>query len=193
MADIIDLVLADHQRIRCLITAPGKVRRQLPVPAPAPAWAVAATWHQLAGLLDLHTRAEEEICYLPMSGGGQAAAGQIEDALADHGDIREAMAEARLQPAGSAQWWQAAGFALAACPGHLSREESGVLAAFARRADPALRQRLGCQWLAFCTAWTPRPERTGTVRWPAVTHSHRHCLRGAVSPVTGTQERPWRG
>jgi hypothetical protein len=50
--------------------------------------------------------------------------------------------------------------------GHLNHEEAGVLAAFARWDDPALRQTLGHQWLAFCTARAPRPERTGGARWP---------------------------
>jgi hypothetical protein len=155
MADIIDLILRDHQRIRRLTAARGQARCH--PQGPPPAWAIADTWDQLAGLLEMHTSAEEEICYLPLSSSCPAVARQMEDACADHADIREAAAEARLQPAGSAPWWRAAGFALAACTSHLNHEENHVLAAFARCADPALRQMLGHQWMAFCTAWAPRP------------------------------------
>lgn len=191
MADIIDLILGDHQRIRRLMAALDQARCH--PQGPRSARAVADRWEQLAGLLDRHTRAEEEICYLPMSGSGLAATGQLADARADHADIREAAAEARLQPAGSAPWWRAAGFALAACTGHLSHEESGVLAPFARRADPALRHTLGRQWLAFCTAWAPQPGFRGAGSCPVTAPRHRHRPRCMSAPTTGREKRPWRG
>jgi hypothetical protein len=152
MADIIGMILDDHQRIRRLAAALDQAHRH--PDRPLPAGAVATTWERLAGLLEMHTHAEEEICYLPMSRSGQGAAAHLEDARADHADIRDAAAEARLQPAGSAQWWHAADFCLVTCTSHLTQEENGMLAAFAGHADPALRQTLGRQWLAFCTAWT---------------------------------------
>jgi hypothetical protein len=156
MADIIDLILSDHQQIRRLTARLARAHRH--PPQFCPDRAVARLWGQLADLLDMHTRAAEEICFLPMFGNGQAGTGQLEDAVADHADIREAAEMARLQPAGSGLWWLAVKSALSASAGHVNREEDGVLAAFAGRADPALRLALGRQWSTFCTAWTPRAD-----------------------------------
>lgn len=155
MADIIDLILTDHQRIRRLMTVLEEAHRT--GRDPAPRRTAADVWDQLADLLDLHINAEEEICYLPMFADSQHA-GRLDDAVADHADIREAADQARLHPAGSALWWLAVRSALSACADHLNREESGVLTAFARRADPSLRRELGRQWPAFRAAWTPRAD-----------------------------------
>jgi Hemerythrin HHE cation binding domain len=152
MADIIDMILSDHQQIRSLTARLARVHRH--PPQFRPGCAVGGLWDQLADLLDMHTRAEEEICFLPMFSSGRPGAGRLDDAVAEHADIREAAEEARLQPAGSALWWLAVNSALSACADHLNREEIGVLAAFASRADPALRQAMGRQWSAFRAAWT---------------------------------------
>jgi hypothetical protein len=156
MADIIDMILSDHHRIRRLTARLARAHRY--PPQFCPSCTVAGLWGQLADLLEVHTRAEEEICCLPMFDSGQTGTGQLDDTLADHADIREAADEARLQPPGSALWWLAVNSALSACTDHLNREENGVLAAFANRADPALRQAMGRQWSAFRTAWMPRAD-----------------------------------
>ena len=156
MADIIEMILIDHRRIRCLTAVLEMAHGHWL--GPHRNWALTSVWDQLVDLLEMHTSAEEEICYLPMFGRSESAGGRLADAVADHADIREAADEARLQPAGSALWWLAVDSALSACADHLSREESGVLAAFADRAGPALRQALGHQWSAFRTAWMLRPD-----------------------------------
>lgn len=67
----------------------------------------------------------------------------MEDAAADWADIREAMAEARMQPVGSPPWWRAVKAAVSACIEHLDAQEEGVLAKFRGHADRWLRQQLG--------------------------------------------------
>ena len=117
-------------------------------PAPPGYWPMSGSG--FAGLLEVHTRAEEEICFLPMSGPGPEAARRKRDAVADHEDIRAAVSEASLQPVGSAAWWRAAGAALAASAEHFEREERGVLACCSLTPDQRLE--LGRQWTAFVAA-----------------------------------------
>ena len=92
-------------------------------------------------MIDLHTQAEEEICYLAMFGTSRAGLAQVQASIADHDDIREAFGEARLQPAGSDRWWTAVKAALSTWVEQIDREERGVLADFARRADRAQRDK----------------------------------------------------
>lgn len=167
MADIIELILADHRRIRMLLGALGGAARN--GEDPGATCMLTPVWDRLAGLLELHAEAEEEICYLAMFGPGPDAAARMQDAIADHDDIREAVAEARLHPPGSAAWWRAVTAARRASSDHIAREERGALAAFGRRATPALRDELGRQWAPFIAARTldaipdgrGRPRRAG--------------------------------
>jgi Hemerythrin HHE cation binding domain len=158
--DVIELIMADHRRIRRLREALYDAVRfggesDLE-------WVLAHIWQRLASLLEVHARAEEEICFLPMSGSAPGAAGRIRDAVCDHDDIREAVSEASLQRVGSAPWWRAVRAALAASAEHLEREEHGVLA----RCGLTESQRLGLgrQWAGFVAALrqdvNPGPSRS---------------------------------
>jgi hypothetical protein len=86
-----------------------------------------------------------------MLSSGLAAARQMEDALANNADIREATYEAPLQPASSALCAREAYVAVAAHAGDLNGEDSGAPAALGRSEVNAA-QVLDRQWLAFCTA-----------------------------------------
>ncbi len=142
--------MADHRRIRRLReTLDHAVRRGDEYRSD---WVLAHAWQRLADLLETHTRAEEEICYLSMFAGPQAAE-QRREAIADHGDIREAVGEASLQRAGSALWWRAVRSALATTVDHLDREERGVLADCRPGLTITRRRELGRQWLAYTAAW----------------------------------------
>jgi hypothetical protein len=143
--------MADHRRIRRLCQALDDAARQVGVPGPDRA--PAHIWQRLAALLQAHARAEEEICYLPMFGSGPQAAERRRAAIADHNDIREAISEASLQPAGSGLWWQAVRAALAATAEHLDREGRTILHG---RSGLTMSQRrdLGRQWSEFIAAWT---------------------------------------
>lgn len=141
--------MADHRRIRRLREALSNAVRY--GGGSGPDWILAHVWQRLSGLLEVHVRAEEEICYLPMFGSGSQAIKRIRDAVSDHDDIREAVGEASLQRAGSSLWWRAVRAALAASSEHLEREERGVLAHCELTASQRLE--LGRQWSAFIAAW----------------------------------------
>ena len=148
-ADIIELIMADHRRIRRLAAALDDTAR----------WngnsgvMLGHAWHRLAGLLEAHARAEEEICYLPMFGCHPQAAAARREAFDDHDDIREAISEASLHRPGSARWWRAVRAVLAASAGHLDREERILLASGLTGLTMSRRRELGRQWSAFIAAW----------------------------------------
>ena len=171
--DVIELIMADHRRILRLGEAlhdtgrrNGDSRHDL---------TLADVWPRLAALLETHTRAEEEICYLPMFGSRPQSAERRSEAIADHDDIRAAIGEASLCLVGSAQWWRAVRAVVAITAGHLHHEERGVLTDCLPRLTMRRRFELGNQWCAFVAAWrldaVPRthgdaPDRTDTIRRP---------------------------
>lgn len=181
MADIIELLLSDHERILRLQTALSDVARYHSDAGPA--WALPNIWDRLATLIELHIEAEEEICFLAMFGTSPAGQAQMQAAIAEHDDIREALGEARLQPVGSAGWWKATKDALSAWVEQIDQQERGVLADFARRAGRAERDALGRQWSAFITArrgdLAPHAQHGGAAcqmcQWP-IPVRHRHVI-----------------
>jgi Hemerythrin HHE cation binding domain len=149
-ADVIELIMADHRRIRRLRAVLDDAVRC--GGESGSGWMLAHVWQRLAGLLEAHTRAEEEICYLPMFGSGPLADERRQAAAADHDDIRAAISEAALQPAGSARWWSAARAVLAISADHLEREERDMLDGWQARLTMSRRRELGRQWLGFMAA-----------------------------------------
>jgi hypothetical protein len=146
-ADIVELVVAGQQRILLIQRALRDAGRPR-----ASAWALATVWDRLADMIDVHAAAEEEICYLPMVAASSWSREQMQDAVAELGEIRDAAAEARLLPVASRSWWRAVTTAVSACAEHFDHQEQGVLADFRSRADRTLRQQIGGQWSAFVTA-----------------------------------------
>lgn len=107
----------------------------------------------VASLIDLHMRAEDEICGAAVYGTespGLALAWELKDA---HEDVREIIREASLQPPGSPLWWDLAGTALSAWARQFSYEEHGPPGSHRDRAAPALRRRLALAWRAFREAY----------------------------------------
>lgn len=156
-ADIIELLLAEHGRLRRLMDAFENAARHCETFGVT--W-LGSVWERVAEFIEFHMDAEEEICYLAVFRTGQAGPGQMDDAIADHDDIREALLEARLHAVTSPVWWQAVAAALCTCRDQLARFERGPLAEFGRRADPGLRNVLGHQWTSFATA-RARDDRPG--------------------------------
>jgi Hemerythrin HHE cation binding domain len=148
-ADIEDLIMADHRRIRRLHDALYDAARY--AGSSAPEWVPVHVWQRFTGLLVAHFRTEEDVCYLPINEASPDAAGRRQ-AMADHGDIRRAIDAASLQPAGSAPWWRAVTVALTTSMDHLDREESGFLADCLPRMTPDQRRMLGRQWMVLAAA-----------------------------------------
>jgi hypothetical protein len=152
MADIIEVIADDHRRIRLL-------REALHAAAagqdgnPAAGDTLASAWDSLAGLIELHLRGQDEICLRSAAGiepGGEPGTGERMRAAADvHDGIREAVADARLQPAGSGPWWQAVKAALSIWTVQLDQRQQAIFPGPGRGPDGAPRDRLGRRWLAF--------------------------------------------
>jgi hypothetical protein len=150
MADIIDLIGADHLHIMRWAARLGELSRQ--GDGHVSRSALVTTWKTLATLIDLHMSADEEVCGPAVFGSdpqGPALARQIEDA---HEDIREIIRETNLQRPGSLPWWHLVKTTLAAWAVQLDEEAHGPMADRRRRADPALRAQLADQWRAFADA-----------------------------------------
>jgi hypothetical protein len=162
--DIIDLILADHARVRRLFAVLEDAARY--GDQPGARGMLSEAWARLAGLLELHADAEEEICYLALFGQEAQASAGLQDAIAGHGDIREAVREAGLHEVGGKAWWRAVTAAVRASSDHMASEEQGVLADFRRRAHREVRDALGRQWAAFTAARNRDAAMPGTRRAP---------------------------
>jgi hypothetical protein len=140
MTDITSLILDDHDRFRRAfaelddLDSPDELAR---------------AWAPLATLLDLHAAAEEAVFYPELIQRGADAEDETLDAVGDHNDIRDAVAETRRHPAGSAAWQAAVRQARTANSEHMAEEEDDALADFRRHAGPGLREELGRRFLAF--------------------------------------------
>lgn len=149
MADISDVIRADGTHILCWQTRLGQLRRGAD-PDSGPD--LAATWDTVTALIDLHGRAEEEICDPAIYHTHLHGRILASKARGARQDIRELIDETGLQPTGSPQWWDLATTALAAWALHVDEDEHGWPADYRRQAEPALREHLARQWRAFTEA-----------------------------------------
>lgn len=144
MVDIVTLILADHARIRRLFT-------ELEIVADSPSL-LQMVWTELAGCLQAHLDAAEEITYLPLFGDATSGPEDRRELADQDDDIREAMAEAHLQPTGSRLWWVAVRAARIAAEQRIDAMESGPLQRFRQQAPEHVQEALGHQWTRFMAA-----------------------------------------
>ena len=150
ISEIGELIFAEHARILRLFGAlDGLVRRGEPA---VTAQALDQIWTRLASLLEVHCRAEEEVCFPLVFGSGAPALSFVETAIADHDDLCEAVAEARLIDVGSSRWWQVIAAARAGCTQHFASEEGGPLAQVCGSVPPETSKVLVRRWTAFAAA-----------------------------------------
>ncbi|HTZ44292.1 MAG TPA: hemerythrin domain-containing protein [Jatrophihabitans sp.] len=142
MADIIELISADHEWLRRHFRYLDDARTEEEL---------AAIWDLLATRLDTHADAEEEVFYPALLKRGEAGdpEDETEDAITDHNEIRDAVREARRHPVGSHEWYEAVGTARTENSKHLDEEEREALPDFAKSADAQLRHELAMRWLCF--------------------------------------------
>lgn len=150
MADIVELLLADHALMRRLL---AEVETALGQPDDAESSAqLPGRWNMLAALLGMHADAAEEIVFPALF--GREPTGARDNARDTHADLREAVREARLYQVGSRPWRLAVLAACAAAIEHIDDLESGALARFRHDAPMPIREALARQWLAFVTPST---------------------------------------
>lgn len=145
-----ELIVTEHARILRLFRALDDLARR--GDSAVARLALSQVWARLASLLEVHTRAEEEICFPLVFGRGASPLDLVETATADHDDIREAVAEARLLEVGAARWWQLISAIHTACAEHFAREERGPLAQICSALPPEKSKVLVRQWAAFAAS-----------------------------------------
>lgn len=142
-----EVILAEHARILRLFGSLDNIARR--ADHTMVRLMLSQVWTRLAGLLERHLEAEEEICFPALFCRGAHALALVEDAIADHGDVRETVAEARLLDVGSARWWRAVTAGRRACAEHFAREEQALLAKVHRCVPPETSKILARQWAMF--------------------------------------------
>ncbi|GGL85516.1 hemerythrin domain-containing protein [Nakamurella endophytica] len=142
MADIVDLIYEDHDWFRrhFFYLDDAKTEDEL-----------RAVWEPLAVRLDMHADAEETVFYPALLRKGWAGdpEDETEDAIDDHNEIRDAVADSRRHPVGSPEWFEAVGKARTENGEHLDEEEREALPDFIKSSTPQLRHELAMQWLQF--------------------------------------------
>jgi hypothetical protein len=148
MVDITQLILDDHHEQRRLFAILEQV-------SPTDTEVLSAVWGRLASFLELHAAAEEEIFYPALLQVGLAArrASGVEsetlDAIHDHNEIRDAVAEVARHLVGSDGWFDAVGGANLANSDHMAEEEREGLTDFRRLASLQRRHELAVAFAAF--------------------------------------------
>ncbi|MGN6607237.1 MAG: hemerythrin domain-containing protein [Jatrophihabitans sp.] len=147
--DITELILEQHIQQRRLFALLDEV----PLDDTA---TLGALWHLLARFLEVHAKAEEEHFYplvlqlhADAPGDGDDAEDETVDAVKDHNEIRDAIADAANHEVGSTGWWQAVRDARTANDEHMGEEEHDDLTAFRRVADLQTRHDAAVRFLAF--------------------------------------------
>ena len=146
--DITELILDDHHEQRRLFAILEQVSR-------ADVEVLAAVWGRLAAFLELHAAAEEELFYPALLQVGLAArrASGVEsetlDAIHDHNEIRDAVAEVARHAVGTDGWFDAVAGANLANSDHMAEEEREGLTDFRRLAGLQQRHDLAVAFAAY--------------------------------------------
>ena len=146
--DITQLILDDHHEQRRLFAILEQIDR-------AETGVLSAIWDRLAAFLELHAEAEEQIFYPALLQVGLAAhrkAGvedETLDAIKDHNEIRDAVAEVARHQVGTDEWFTAVAGANEANSDHMGEEEREGLTDFRRLASLTRRHQLAVAFAAY--------------------------------------------
>ncbi len=146
--DITQLILDDHHEQRRLFALLEQLDR-------ADTKALGAIWARLSAFLEVHAEAEERHFYPALlqvgtgAGGKRSADAETEDAIKDHNEIRDAVAEVGRQAVASDAWYRAVAAANKANSQHMGEEEREGLTDFRRHAELAQRHELAVAFATF--------------------------------------------
>ena len=145
--DITEVILEQHHEQRRAFAYLDEMPRHDRV-------ALAAVWGRLEVLLEVHAEAEERYFYprLLRLGKGSPESGlddEVEDAIKDHNEIRDAIRRARRLEPGGDEWWSAVYDARKANDDHMAEEEREDLPDFRHHADLQTRHEIAVQFLTF--------------------------------------------
>lgn len=146
--DITQLILDDHHEQRRLFA----ILEQIPDDNFA---ALSGVWHRLGTFLETHAKAEETWFYPQLLKAGRAggeaeeAKSETVDAIKDHNEIRDAIAEVARTKIGSEDWRKAVAKANKANGEHMDEEEREGLDLFRRKASLEERHELALSFITF--------------------------------------------
>lgn len=146
--DITQLILDDHYEQRRLFAILEQVDSNDNAP-------LGEVWSRLSEFLEIHAATEEEIFYPALlraglrSGHAKDAEGETLDAIKDHNEIRDAIAEVGRHGVGTPSWLQAVAAANKANGDHMAEEEREGLTDFRRTASLQLRHDLAVEFIGF--------------------------------------------
>jgi len=150
--DITQLILDDHHEQRRLFAMLEEIDR-------ADIAGLRAVWKRLAAFLETHALAEERHFYpalleigkgaLPRAGSADSAEDETLDAIKDHNEIRDAIAEVAKHGVGSDPWYEAVAAANKANGDHMAEEEREGLTDFRLHATLERRHELAVAFAAF--------------------------------------------
>jgi hemerythrin HHE cation binding domain-containing protein len=146
--DITQLILDDHHEQRRLFAMLEEIDR-------TDVERLRALWGRLAAFLETHAEAEERHFYPALLQLGKGATKQdtpeeeTEDAIKDHNEIRDAVAEVGRHDVGSDAWFEAVAKANEANGDHMAEEEREGLTDFRRHTTLQVRHDLAVEFAAF--------------------------------------------
>jgi hypothetical protein len=146
--DITQLILDDHHEQRRLFAIIEQIDR-------AEVEALGAVWTRLSAFLEVHALAEEKFFYPELlhvgrgAGGKRDAADETKDAIKDHNEIRDAVADVSKHDVASDEWFRAIAKANEANSDHMGEEEREGLTDFRLRATLELRHQLAVAFTQF--------------------------------------------
>ena len=145
--DITEVILEQHHEQRRMFAVLDELPRD-------DTEALAAVWGRLQVLLEVHAEAEERFFYprLLRLGRGNPDSDvheEVEDAVKDHNDIRDAVRATRDHEVGSEGWWTAVWAARKANDDHMGEEEREDLLDFRHHADLQTRHDIAVQFLTY--------------------------------------------
>jgi hypothetical protein len=117
--------------------------------------ALAAVWQRITILLEVHAKAEELYFYPRLldvgtgAGDADSVEDETEDAIKDHNEIRDAIAEAAKHEVGSAEWWKAVRDCEEQNSDHMAEEEREDLVDFRQHADLQTRHDIAVQFIVY--------------------------------------------
>ncbi len=146
--DITQLILDDHQEQRRLFAIIEQMRA-------SDAESLASVWSRLSTFLEVHAKAEEDLFYPELLKSGEGAGGkpspkaETEDAIKDHNEIRDAIADVAKHDVGTDAWFEAVAKANEANSDHMGEEERQGLTDFRENVDLQTRHALAVKFISF--------------------------------------------
>jgi len=145
--DITEVILDQHREQRRMFAYLDEMPREDDA-------GLGAIWGRLEVLLEVHAEAEERFFYprLLKLGKGNPDGDtdeEVEDAIKDHNEIRDAIRKVRDADPGTEEWWTAVWEARKANDDHMAEEEREDLLDFRHHADLKTRHEIAVQFLTF--------------------------------------------